>query len=76
MPKSKNERLDDYYQNRNHFVGSKAWLTDEELATKRRIEELEDPSHPHDSKANKAARKRKLDELMGKPVRTYGNIRG
>lgn len=29
MPKSKNERLDDYYQNRNHFVGSEAWLTDE-----------------------------------------------
>lgn len=76
MPKSKRQKLDEYYQNRSHIVGSEAWLTDEELATKKRIEELEDPNHPYNSEANKAARKRKRDELMGKPVRTYGNIRG
>ncbi|UTZ24260.1 hypothetical protein [Vibrio campbellii] len=76
MPKSKSQKLDEYYQNRNHVVGSEAWLTDEELATKTRIEELEEPNHPHNSAASKAARKHKLDELMGKPVRTYGNIRG
>ncbi|EGR2691065.1 hypothetical protein DUG81_05775 [Vibrio parahaemolyticus] len=47
MPKSKQQKLDEYYQNRGHIVGSEAWLTDEELETKRRIEELEDPNHPH-----------------------------
>lgn len=76
MPKSKGERLDEYYQNKNHAVGSEAWLTDEELETKKRIEELEDPNNPRNSEENKAARKRKLDELMGKPVRSYRNVRG
>ncbi|EHZ2573865.1 hypothetical protein K5N30_002730 [Vibrio parahaemolyticus] len=76
MPKSKQQKLDEYYKNRNHVVGSEAWLTDEELATKRRIEELEDPNHPHNSEANKAARKRKLDELMGKSVKSYRDMRG
>ncbi len=75
MPKSKQQKLDEYYQNRSHIVGSEAWLTDEELATKKRIVELEDPSHPHNSEANKAARKRKLDELEGKVVRSYKNFR-
>lgn len=70
MLKSKGERLDEYYQNKNHVVGSEAWLTDEELETKKRIEELEDPNNPRNSEENKAARKRKLDELMGKPVRS------
>lgn len=76
MSKSKYQKLDDYYQNRHHVVGSEAWLTDEELATKRRIEAFQDPNHPHNSAANKAARKRKLDELEGKIIRHYENVRG
>lgn len=76
MPKSKGERLDEYYQNKSHVVGSEAWLTDEELETKKRIEALEDPSDPRNSDESKAARKRRLDKLMGKPIRTYDKARG
>ncbi len=76
MPKLKAERLGEYYQNKKHVVGSEAWLTDEELETKRLIEELEDPNNPRNSEESKAARQLKLDDLQGKPVRSYGNVRG
>lgn len=76
MAKSRNERLGDYYANRSHVVGSEAWLTDEELAVKERIEERENPNHPNNSPEAKAARERYIDELLGKPVKLYENIRG
>lgn len=76
MPKSEQERIQDYIDNRDHEVGSEAWLTDVEVATKRRIEEIEDPNHPRNSDEAKAARKRRLDELMGKPTKSYKDMRG
>ncbi|CAE6929140.1 hypothetical protein ACOMICROBIO_GDFFDHBD_02483 [Vibrio sp. B1REV9] len=59
---------------RHHVVRSETWLTDEVLAAKRRIEAFQDPNHSHIREANKEARKRKLDELEGKAVRSYGNV--
>lgn len=76
MPKSENEKFQDYMANRDHYVGSEAWLTEAELATKRRIEEMADPNHPSNSAEAKAARKRKVDELFGKPIKSYKNMRG
>lgn len=76
MPKSKSERFFDYKSNQDHTVGSEAWLTEAEIKAKRRIEEVEDPNHPSNSPEAKAARKRKLEQLMGKPVRQYGDMKG
>ncbi|CAK2094306.1 conserved hypothetical protein [Vibrio crassostreae] len=76
MPKSKSERLSDYNANNNHIVGSEAWLTEAEVKAKRRIEEAEDPNHPSNSPEAKAARKRKLEQLMNKPLRQYGDMKG
>ncbi len=72
MPKSEYERVQDYIANRDHEVGSE----DLEVATKIRIEELEDPNHPSNSDEAKAARKRRIDELMGKPIKSYKDMRG
>lgn len=76
MPMTKEERLAEYYANHNHPVGSEAWLDEYELETNRSIEELEDPNNPRNSKANKEARERKLQELMGKPVQSYKDTKG
>lgn len=76
MPKSKQTRFEEYTANKNHVVGSEAWLSDDELESKRRIEELNDPNHPSNSPENKKARERRLDELMGKIVIKYGDMKG
>ncbi|MFS1900015.1 hypothetical protein BCU43_000660 [Vibrio lentus] len=76
MPKSKSQRFSDYSANKNHTVGSEAWLTDAEVKAKRRIEEVEDPNHPSNSPEAKAARKCKLEQLVGKPIRQYGDMKG
>lgn len=41
-----------------------------------RFEELNDPNHPSNSPENKKARERRLDELMGKIVIKYGDMKG
>ena len=76
MPKNKKQRQYEYYQNHNHIVGSEAWLSEEEMATRRRIEDLESSNNPRNNVVNKEARKRKLNDLMGIAIRPYDNIRG
>lgn len=76
MAKSREQRYSEYRANRDHEVGSEAFMTDREIETKRRIEAFGREYAAKPKEEPEVKRAKSLDELAEKSFKKYNNIRG
>ncbi|CZF83164.1 hypothetical protein [Grimontia marina] len=79
MPKSREQRYGEYRANQDHEVGCEAFMTEVEVATKRRVEALEREYRANRAKGQAAPEVKKaksLEELASAKLPKYDNVRG